>query len=398
LESRNRYRGRSRRRKGVTALVVISAALALALVAGLLVLPNYLVYTPDGRVYFDIPFLNRWRTEPLPTPSGADLPAWAASVPPPDTPTPTPAPTPTPGVERSFHALYAPIALLQTEDGLDTLRAQAAAGGPIDALVLELKAESGLLAFRSSMPFAIQAQVSAETDTAAAHIRALRRDGIYVVAALSLFKDAAVPQQEQSVGIKHVSGVNWLDNTRSRWLDPYKEPARTYLLGLITEVAGLGVDEILLDRFTFPARGSLSAISYGVYEDTPRSDALESFAREAADRLASSHVALSVMLEEKTAQTGEDPLGGQRLTALAAVFDRIYAAAPLTDTGASFAPILAAVSAVTPADRLSVKLVPVLTVPEDLPPETLQISLDAAGGREGLGWLLVNAQGMYTVP
>jgi hypothetical protein len=385
----------------MTALVVISAVLALGLVAGLLVLPNYLVYMPDGRVYFDIPFLNRWREEPLPTPSGAELPVLRTLDPPvPDTPTPTPmpTPTPTPAAERSFHALYAPIALVQTEDGLNALRAQVTAGGPVDALVLELKAESGLLAFRSSMPFAIQAKVSAETDVAAAHIRALRREGIYVVAALSAFKDASVPQQESSVGVKHVSGVNWLDNTRSRWLDPYKDPARTYLLGLITEVAGLGVDEILLDRFSFPARGSLHAISYGAYEDTPRSDALESFAREAADRLASSHVALSVMLEDKTAQTGEDPLGGQRLTALASIFDRIYAAVPLTDTGAAFAPVLTAVSAVTPADRLSAKLVPVLTVPEDLPPETLQISLDAAGGREGLGWLLMNAQGVYTAP
>jgi hypothetical protein len=290
------------------------------------------------------------------------------------------------------------MSLLEEDDSSTIAKLRAlAAEKKIDSLVLELKADSGRLAFRSAVPLAIQTKVTAETDAVTALIRDLRRSGVYVVAKLSVFRDAIVPQQVQTVGVKHASGVNWLDNNKIRWLDPYKEPARDYLLSLITEVAGFGVDEILLDHFSFPTQGSVASISYGDHQDAERGEALMSFAREVATRLKDSHVALSAVLETKTALDGEYPLSGQQLPAMASVFDRLYVDVSVVNTNETFAPVLTAVSAVFPEDKLPAALVPILTIPDGITIDTLQIALDAAGGQVGLGWVLENNSNHFEV-
>ena len=278
---------------------------------------------------------------------------------------------------------------------MDALRA-ALARGEADALVLELKAEDGTLAFPSSLPPAIQAKVSAEDDGAVQLIRTLRAGGVYVVARVSCFKDARLPQQIQTVGVKHVSGVNWLDNKRERWLDPYKEDAVNYLLDVLSEIAGLGVDEILLDRVTFPTQGSLSSISYGPSANVPRYEAIEGFVKRARSTVASSGTALSMVLSAETCLNGADETGGQRLSALAPNFDRLYISVPLSDeTADRFAELTGHLGASVPRTSWPAGLVPILPVTGRTGPEDLRAALNDAGGRQGMGWLLENGKGEY---
>jgi hypothetical protein len=379
----------------LTVFLLFLSTLLVVSVVLFFVLPNFLEFR-DGTPYF--PFLDGWRaaTE-SPTP---DNPTRQVTAPPPtptpaDTPTPTPTRTPPPRSELPIHALYAPLDVLSDGGALETLKEQLARG-EADALVLELKAEDGTLAFPSSLPPAIQAKVSAEDDGAVRLIRALRAGGVYVVARVSCFKDALLPQQIQTVGVKHVSGLNWLDNQRGRWLDPYKADAVDYLLDLLSEIAGLGVDEILLDWVTFPTRGALSSISYGSFAGVPRYEPIEDFVKRARGAVASSGAALSMVLSAETCLNGADETGGQRLSALAPSFDRFYISVPLSgETGSEFAALTGHLGASLPRTSWPAKLVPMLPVTGRTDPEDLRAALQEAGGRQGLGWMLENDKGEY---
>ncbi|MDR3206857.1 MAG: putative glycoside hydrolase [Oscillospiraceae bacterium] len=394
-----RYRGQRHARRVGVVLLSVFALLVVSAIIALSVLPNYLVYSEDGQASFTFACYSAWKDAlSSPTPPPADFVPTPTPTPTPQpTPTPTPAPTPTPRRELPVHAVLLPLSKLTDQAALNAINALLESG-QADTVVIELKAPDGTLGYSSALPLAIQAQVSTPDSGAAQLIRDFKAKGAYVVAKVACFKDARLPQQIQTVGIKHSSGVNWLDGQRNRWLDPYKPDARTYLLDVMSEVAGLGADEILLDWVTFPVSGGIGSISYGADQNTPRHEGIETFlaaARETADKTG---VALSVVLDEQTAAEGENPVGGQRLSGLLPLADRLYLNLPLSvNTGERFAALTETLAPRLPAAAWPARLVPVLPLPDRIGREALDIALDAAGGNQGLGWLLENAKGQYTI-
>ena len=395
MARRQRYRGRGKLRRALTVILALTGVLLVLGVVLFTALPNYLVYTADGGVYLDIPFLNRWR-EATDSPKPEGSPSSETRTPSPEpSQTPDPTPSPTPKSELPIHALYVPINVLKDESALTQLGEQLSRSGA-DALVLEFKAEDGFLAYSSSLPLAMQAQVSSDSDAAVDFIRKCNADGIYVVARIACFKNTALSEVHITASIKTQGGSNWLENTNVRWLDPYKQEACDYLLGLLSEVAGFGVDEILLDWVTFPTSGRQSAISFGAFTDVPRYEAIEAFVKKTGDAVASSGVTISMVLNEETCLNGTDEIGGQRLSALSPMVDRFYVPVPLSDeTGSAFELLTNGLVPNLSQSVWPAKLVPMLSVENETDADTLQTALDAAGGQLGLGWLLENDQAVY---
>jgi hypothetical protein len=106
--------------------------------------------------------------------------------------------------------------------------------------------------------------------------------------------------------------VPWKDGQGKRWLNPWSEPAREYLLAVIREVVAFGADDILLAGVRFPAGNMQAAVFPGQEKpDDPeaRNAVLRAFIREAKEA-AGADAALYVMISSDAALNGAEELGG----------------------------------------------------------------------------------------
>lgn len=125
----------------------------------------------------------------------------------------------------------------------------------------------------------------------------------------------------------------WYDYDGQCWLDPTKAPAQAYLKQVCKDLADLGVDEIVLDNFGWPAVGNMDAML--VPDGTDKPAVLTSLIAALRETLPKT-TALSVSIEKNA------PENSGLTPAVLALFDRIYADSETVD--------LAALTATLPAD------------------------------------------------
>ena len=204
-----------------------------------------------------------------------------------------------------------------------TLKYYSGSTGDFNALVLELKGGDGYLRWHSSVPAADSFAVNGTLELSAP-LAALKEKGIYLTAQISALADAAMAQRNAPIALKNsAAGAPFTDGSGGRWLDPYNEGTRSYLLALITELKELGFDEVLLSGFTCPDSEYLQ-FSANMTQTPSPSTALSSLAlwlRTQADDLG---VKLSVEIDGKALRS-EDVLMGQDPALLFRVFDRVAA-------------------------------------------------------------------------
>ena len=84
------------------------------------------------------------------------------------------------------------------------------------------------------------------------------------MARLSCFRDETVGGQ-MDYTLQTTSGYRWKDGEEMHWSDPANQQVQDYLIGLMTELAQMGFDEIMLEHWSYPteADGPLSNIQYG---------------------------------------------------------------------------------------------------------------------------------------
>lgn len=296
------YRGR--RRRGGVLVAVLLVVIALA-AAAFFVLPEYLVYTEDG-VRLDLPFL---QADSSPSPSRPQTPAQIevvvetppALLPPSASPSPSPSPEP-----EAAYALSVPMEMIGRPDQLLTLKDFALEAG-INEIVLEVKN--------------IQGELADPAETAAS-VALLSEPGLTLTARLSAFRDNTITTQEGTFGVKHTSGVNWLDRNRLRWINPYIPEARQYVIDCVLACRDAGFERVLLDNLCFPYFGSLSAIGYGEHATVSHVSAMNTFLDELSAR--TEGLRLSAVVLEETLVSGSHSEAGQELATIQSTFDRIY--------------------------------------------------------------------------
>lgn len=240
-----RYRGRRRITRllsGIAVALVIASVLA---VTAFLFLRNYITRTDEG-LLLSLPFLNKENT---PTSEPAE-----ETPPPPDldtqiiietTPQPTPAPTLEPepipvSAQVQIKPAYLSQSDLKSTAKLDEL-SELCDAGEVDTIVIEMKATSGVIATMTSvMTKAVE-----------------RFEGVKIVAYFSALEDNSITRQRGTFGIKHSSGVNWLDANKSRWLNPYIPEARVWLAVQLSAIEPEVFSAVIIDKLWFPTVGRL---------------------------------------------------------------------------------------------------------------------------------------------
>lgn len=378
----------------VTVLILAGAAAVYFFLA-----PDFIVYTADGPMLEAGWLASLFGDSPSPAPS-----AQTSGQPPVVivSPVPASASPSAPAVSKQapdvLRALYVPAEALADESLTDAYLALFNED-KINALVVDMKPESGVLSYKSSLDAAVRAGASSDSaQKLEQSVARLRDGGIYLVARMSCFKDNLLPRKQSDAAIKVESGVIWLDWYNHAWLNPFSKASTQYLTGVAAELDALGFDELMLDNLTFPVEGKLSYIRYGSPDTgaNARTAALEGLI-ESVSAAVSDDTRLSACATPAALKNGVDTASGQTLSMYSSL-DRVYALLPAENAQTAFAGAYTSMKQAQPENLLR-RFVPVIQSPGSADAANagvlLRSAITACGGADGLGFLVYSAAGKY---
>lgn len=127
----------------------------------------------------------------------------------------------------------------------------------INALVIDVKDDRGLVLYKSRVPLA--AAIGADTNRPmsprrlAALLDSLRANDIYPIARIVVAKDPLLAGQRLEWAIKRrKDGKPWLDKNGNPWLDPTQPAVWQYAVDLAREARAVGFSAVQFDYVRFP--------------------------------------------------------------------------------------------------------------------------------------------------
>lgn len=139
----------------------------------------------------------------------------------------------------------------------------------VNALVIDVKDDRGLMLYRSEVPLARRIGADTTQPMTARRLKAvldtMRLHGIHAIARVVVAKDPllANARPEWSIRRKDDSVKTWLDRTGSPWLDATQPGVWAYAADIAAEAVKLGFAEIQFDYVRFP--DEQRAIDEGLY-------------------------------------------------------------------------------------------------------------------------------------
>jgi hypothetical protein len=133
----------------------------------------------------------------------------------------------------------------------------------VNALVIDVKDDRGLVLYRSTVPLAREIGADTTLPMSYRRIRAvldtMRAHGIYPIARIVVAKDPLLASARRDWAIKRKSDLTpWLDRNGRPWLDPTHEEVWRYAADLGAEAVNLGFSELQFDYVRFPDEDRLT--------------------------------------------------------------------------------------------------------------------------------------------
>ncbi len=183
----------------------------------------------------------------------------------------------------------------------------------LNALMVDLKDETGLVWYNSQDPTALEVGAVRGLYDLSEVSRKAKEAGLYLIGRLVVFNDPTAALKKPSMAVWD-SGTNAPYSARGQYfLDPTDPDARAYGLSLAEEVCRMGVDEVQFDYVRFPdARTEEATFDGGVTIDV-RTSTVTGFLRDAVDLLHPMGCAVAADVFGFTTAPGTDDGGiGQR--------------------------------------------------------------------------------------
>jgi hypothetical protein len=127
----------------------------------------------------------------------------------------------------------------------------------VNALVIDVKDDRGLLLYRSRVPLA--RKIGADTTNAmpvarlAALLDTMRAHGIHPIARIVVAKDPILASSRREWAVRRrADGEPWVDRQGTPWLDPHQRAVWAYAADLAEEAVRLGFNEVQFDYVRFP--------------------------------------------------------------------------------------------------------------------------------------------------
>jgi hypothetical protein len=195
----------------------------------------------------------------------------------------------------------------------------------LNAVVIDVKGDRGMIPYRTSVPLALQAgaQGPVMLKDVDGLLADLHRRGVYTIARIVAFKDTVLAHHRPDLAVLDAStGGLWLDNEQLAWVDPFREEVWDYLAAIAREAAAKGFDEIHFDYLRFPADGRVSAARYArPTTQASRLAAITGALARIRREIAPTPAFLSAALFGYTAFNEDDTGLGQRIEELAPHLD-----------------------------------------------------------------------------
>ena len=128
----------------------------------------------------------------------------------------------------------------------------------VNALVIDVKDDRGLVLYRSRVPLARAIGADTVIPMSGQRLRALldtmRAHDIYPIARIVVAKDPLLASAKLDWAIRRRDDPTkpWLDKNRRPWLDPHQDGVWDYAADLAAEAVELGFSEVQLDYIRFP--------------------------------------------------------------------------------------------------------------------------------------------------
>lgn len=204
------------------------------------------------------------------------------------------------------------------EDALDLLAAT-----ELNALVIDVKGDSGRIPWASAIPLAVEVGATRRRTIpdAPALLARLKASGVYTIGRLVVYKDTLLSRGRPELAVLRQDGRPYRDREGLGWVDPFRPEVRAYVLDVADEAARLGFDEIQLDYVRFPAAAGLRFSEPSTEES--RVEAIGTLLAELRRRLVPHNVFLSADVFGYVCWNRGDTLIGQRLEDLAPLVDYV---------------------------------------------------------------------------
>lgn len=242
------YRARRNLRRFWVTVLALVLFISLALVCWLLWLNRYVVYTSEG-AKLDFSLSVQYATgvlpvEPEPYPS-VTVHDKAEDPVDPDTPVSTEL--------QQFSGYYVTLELLKED--FDTVRDQLAALPEDSTVMLDLKDPGSYVYYTSEV-----AEEEPDFDIARMDqlLTALREKDHYVIARIPAFQEREYILADErgrfEQGLEYYKGGSlwWDAEFKCYWMNPANDGTLAHLIQLVTELRGMGFDEVVFADFRFP--------------------------------------------------------------------------------------------------------------------------------------------------
>ena len=307
----NSYRGR---RFGGRLFPVLVLVLVLLAACAFMLAQEHIIYSDDGSIRLDLPFL---REKDTPEEPGDMNLVIEGEEQPEETPEQSVA---APQEVYGDHRLVELAALPGSGEALTNLLEQEGANG----FVYTVRDKTGQVYLDSAVAIKSSSKGAAGTVDQLSWLCA--QEDVVTVARLNCFHDSYFAWLNmESAGICQSGGHIWYDNISYHWIDPAKKPAREYVISLALECAQMGFDELLLEEMHYPVSGKLEKIDYSGNE-LGKAEALVLFLEELRAALEPYHVKISLLVDEQVldADAAYVEASGLQLEKLLPLVDAVY--------------------------------------------------------------------------
>lgn len=155
----------------------------------------------------------------------------------------------------------------------------------LNALMIDLKDESGLVFYDTEDPVALEVGAAARAYNLRQVVNRAQQANLYVIGRIVVFNDPMAARGMPSLAVWDEDANAPYSARGQFFLDPTNPEAADYGLRLAVEACSKGVDEIQFDYIRFPDDRSESAVFQGGVTEEARLAAVNSFLTEAVESL-----------------------------------------------------------------------------------------------------------------
>jgi hypothetical protein len=278
----------------------------------------------------------------------------------------------------------------------------------LNTIQLDIKDEGGEIGFApADVPLAGKVGAVRSFYEPRAVARLARKHGLYLIGRVVTFQDPVLARSRPDLAVRRPDGSVWTTSAGLGWVNPYDRRVWDYAVSIGAAAARAGFDEIMFDYVRFPSDGDVSAARYPGRTTQARSKLIADFVAYARERLRPLGVRVSTALFGLAATRdlgiGQTPrlIAKSADTVYSMSYPALYGSGELGLPDPEGAPGETVFRTLGHYRReLRGRPAQLATWVQDFSgytPVQVQAQIDAARLQGAKGFLLWNAEGIYTV-